>query len=513
MIENVLVRCDYFSGSGFGHYQRSLQLACSFQCDPSHIIIFLDAIDFKVKTNRARLQETGLHSWQDEIGDAQLIKSFITSPEKCLVILDSYRLGDNWISCIQDSGTCVLSINDIDRISQANIILDYRPTRKKSFINENTLYLNGVDYFLTRYRKPINRGHRRGVICHAGGSGLFTRAPHIYRTASLLASQFGLTLDWLVPDKKTLSYLKQKHLIQSDHRVITWSNSDVSVWEGYRYVIGPSSTSVYESIIANAIPISFPISDTQITGLNDWIRIGHCLHIGHDDLHDLGIIENMMSFAFRHELPLLREQEEASSSLDGKGSLRVKHLTESFMNGSQLLDIQNSVCDGLIRCTLAHSNDYLHARNSPDVRRLSGSSAVITWSEHLKWWIREDIQQYAYYVHSVPVAYLWHKNVDIDGQSFITAGWFPASSQTSFLDLSKAVISHITRVDALTPDAIWVASIHPDNKAAQMLNKRAGFRMVQSSQMLRVSRIILSSTPDSYLFMVRIPSDSMFASN
>ena len=27
-------------------------------------------------------------------GDAQLIKSFITSPEKCLVILDSYRLGD-----------------------------------------------------------------------------------------------------------------------------------------------------------------------------------------------------------------------------------------------------------------------------------------------------------------------------------------------------------------------------------------------------------------------------------
>ena len=66
MIENVLVRCDYFSGSGFGHYQRCLQLACSFQCDPSHTIIFLDSIDFKVKTNRVRLQETGLHSWQDE---------------------------------------------------------------------------------------------------------------------------------------------------------------------------------------------------------------------------------------------------------------------------------------------------------------------------------------------------------------------------------------------------------------------------------------------------------------
>ena len=145
--------------------------------------------------------------------------------------------------------------------------------------------------------------------------------------------------------------MNQEHLIQSDHRVITWSSSDVSVWEGYRYVIGPSSTSVYESIIANAIPISFPISDTQSTGLNDWIRIGHCLHIGKDDRYDLGIIETMMSFAFRHELPLLREQEEASSSLDGKGSSRVKHLTETFMNGSQLLDIQNSVCDGLIRCT------------------------------------------------------------------------------------------------------------------------------------------------------------------
>ena len=109
--------------------------------------------------------------------------------------------------------------------------------------------------------------------------------------------------------------------------------------------------------------------------------------------------------------------------------------------------------------------------------------------------------------------FLWHKEVDIDGQTFITAGWFPASSQTSFLDLSKAVISHIAKVDALTPDAIWVASVHPDNKAAKMLNKRAGFRIVKSPQMHRLSRRILSSTPDSYLFMARIPSDSMFASN
>ena len=60
---------------------------------------------------------------------------------------------------------------------------------------------------------------------------------------------------------------------------------------------------------------------------------------------------------------------------------------------------------------------------------------------------------------------------------------------------SKAVISHITKVDALTPDAIWVASTHPDNKAAQMLNKRAGFGW-SISQMHRLSRIILSSTPD-----------------
>jgi len=507
VINQVLVRCDYFNGSGYGHLQRCLELALSFNCNPSNTLLFLDEVDSKVNSGHASFKAVGSNSWKDEISDARLVKSFISLPTTCLVILDSYRMGNRWISCIQESGAYVLVINDTDRKLSGNFVVDYRPQESRAFQIEHTLMLKGTKYFLTRYKKRRGAGVRRDVILHAGGAGLFRRAPNIYKAASLLASQLCLKIDWLVPDEKTLAYLNAEKIIRSEHNVVEWRNSDRSPWEEYRYVIGPASTSVYESIMADSIPISFPLSESQKTSLNDWIRIGHCLHIDKDHMCDISYVRKIIKFAFMHESSLRQEQLKTSDLLDGCGSLRVKKAVERFIIGYRSINSSARTRDGLHECTVANSIEYLNARNSPDVRKLSGSSKVIAWEEHLEWWMRPDIKKFVFIMDSAPVAYIWHRLLAIDKQLYITAGWFPATSQTSFLEMSKAVVAHISDIHKNNPEAIWLASVHPDNIAAKQLNHRCGFNIIEP-HMTGIAKQILPTTPDGYILMIKMPTNA-----
>jgi len=128
----------------------------------------------------------------------------------------------------------------------------------------------------------------------------------------------------------------------------------------------------------------------------------------------------------------------------------------------------------------------------------------------LEWWLRKDIEKFVFINKLSPSAFLWHKKVVIGHQPYITAGWFPASSKTSFLELSKAVVNHINAADAISPNAIWIASVHPRNKAAKQLNKRCGYAEIDE-EMREIAQKILPNMPDTYIFMAMMPSKKMSA--
>jgi len=175
----------------------------------------------------------------------------------------------------------------------------------------------------------------------------------MYKTAVRKASQFNLKVDWLIPNLKALEYLQNEGMIQRDHNILKWRNTDNCIWEDYRYVIGPASTSVYECIMVNAIPISFPISTTQTTELDNWLEIGHCLHLNHTQVSKSIFVESLFDIAFTNEEALRKNQEIISKSLDGRGSQRVKCAVEKFLNNNQIVESFEKLSDGLHHCTFA----------------------------------------------------------------------------------------------------------------------------------------------------------------
>ena len=73
-------------------------------------------------------------------------------------------------------------------------------------------------------------------------------------------------------------------------------------------------------------------------------------------------------------------------------------------------EIQN-LLKGIIKCNIEDSQSFLLARNSKVVRQMSTDpNHIISWPEHLKWWLNSDIDKYLFIGElNFPEAYFWVK--------------------------------------------------------------------------------------------------------
>ena len=101
---------------------------------------------------------------------------------------------------------------------------------------------------------------------------------------------------------------------------------------------------------------------------------------------------------------------------------------------------------------------------------------IISWPEHLKWWLNSDIDKYLFIGElNFPEAYFWVKKWRIFKKGYITVGWFPSGKETSFTSILKILDWQIKYYSKRCADHTWVATVNKNNKAAIAINRRVGF--------------------------------------
>lgn len=504
MLDRILIRCDNRAVAGLGHFKRCALLAqelrgcCNFiqlvlDEVPSDSFLGLD-LDFTVL----------VHPFTSEVSDAQEVRVLAHLNKVNFVIIDNYRVGPEWVELVQSEGICIFAFDDLDKLYNANLRINYLPGAMPSRVGGKELL--GPKYFVTNnkrsHRNPPDRP--RSVIFHAGWTGAFAGAANIIQPLLAEVREFKLQVTWLISNEQSLNWLVGSGLFNPSDSKREWDNRRQMDWGAYDIVIGPASTSLYEVIMQGALPISFALSSTQNDAHSTWIKLGHTLHLVREDRRVPSLLRLTMRVAISYYATLLKELAKHSSVLDGLGVVRIVDYLKnypSFPGDSETIEC-GSVVTTVQECDLTQADSFLRARNAEKVRALSTNNRQITWIEHIRWWLESETTKYAFLTRGVPTAFFWHRSKVLDGNKFLIGGWFPASSQPIFDTAVRLLDWQLKQCASDYDGHLWVATINPANRAVIALNKKFGFQEA-SPNTRKYLNDLFPGTPNNFIALER----------
>ena len=479
--KTIILRCDYFEGSGAGHLKRTNILKSELEKRGYKTILLIDDSPIEINFPIIGTYEKIRHDKFDELRDANFVKDIASKNNASLIIGDSYRITNKWVNKLKDSGLIVVLIDDHGMDYLSDLTINYTPLNKMEPICSTYKQLRGPKYFITDSKFSRTKTNLpKKIVAHAGGLGNFSKAKFVYKILAEIADQESIQIDWICPSSQSEDSLKNIVHINENDRIIGWNNNSRELWTNYQIVVGPASTSLYEAIIQGTLPISFQISNTQSTELKDWISIGHSLHISNSYKENEFYIKEIINIAISKFKYFKKALNNYSKELDGKGLERVVFEIERLLKNSTNKNYPHKLINsqsGVKSCDFSYSFAYLEARNTKDVRGMSTNpNHIITWPEHLRWWIKGSTDKYVFIGNSnIPEAFFWVKEWKIQNKNYITAGWFPANKNTPFTSILKVVDWQIKNYSKKNNSYKWVATVHNSNKAALAINKRFGF--------------------------------------
>lgn len=503
MNKTILIRCDYFNGSGAGHIRRILTLYYGLIKRGIKPILVLDDFDgIETRNLDINIEKVKIEKFNEE-KDAKEIVFLAKKYKTNLVFGDSYRISNYWVKLLKKSGLKVICIDELGVLNETDLSINYTPL-KNSEIEKRIKISNlvGPEFFITESKKlSYKKREVKHIIAHAGGNGDYSKAENIYKALNTITQKLSISVDWICTNEYSLNSLKKIIQITSKDRILEWVKGNNSIWSFYDIVVGPSSTSVYESIMQGTLPISFPINKNQLTDREDWLTLGHALHINKSELENISLINHLIEIAIKENDLFLKMLAKYSSMLDGKGTEKIIDNIEGFIN-NRIEKISLShfkpLVNGINKCPFFLAESFLNARNSPDVRKMSTNPKhIISWSEHLNWWVKAKTKKFLLVEEHNPSAYFWLKNWHLQQGKFITAGWFPASNATNLFSILKIMDWQINYFSKKYPGYIWVATVNETNKGAMALNKRFGFVSANKST-LEVIPILFPGTQKNF---------------
>jgi hypothetical protein len=439
----------------------------------------------------------------DEVCHAQIIIDTLQRLDAKAIVADSYRISRDWIQLLNESGIVVIIIDDLGIGGDAALRIDYRPRARG--VEGSAEALLGPAYFISDCPslQPRSSPPSR-VIAHAGGTGNFAAAEHVYAGALRVVREKGLHLTWLCPNETSKAWVACSGMLQTNDAVIGWQGGRRDFWADYDIVVGPASTSLYESIMQGVLPVSFPISATQTSDREPWLGIGHTLHLTVEEMGDTYVTEALFRLAVTKYDLLRTLLTNYSFDLDGRGTNRVAVAICNLMNGSySSKHVFTKSKSEIKECDILDSHAFLVARNAQHVRALSTEPEhIISWPEHLNWWLSPVTQKFKANGKDGTEAFFWHRPQTVGGRDYLIGGWFPTTSQLTFTTAIQLLDWQLTYCADLYPRHIWVATINVKNSAVLLLNRRYGFTD-PDSQTLAIIRELFPGNNENFVILQR----------
>lgn len=497
MSRRILIRCDFFAGSGAGHLKRCRVLAEALRAEDLEPVFVLDDDKRNRPVDICYVVETSSSNPFDEAVDAQALITLAARHDAKIVIGDSYRISENWVNALKASGLSVVVIDDLGIGGEAHVRIDYSPTPKR--LIGAAAELLGPSYFLTDSPCISPRsGAPKTLVAHAGWTGDFSAAAPVYNAAARMAREHGLDLTWITPDESALDWLRNAGLVEARDRVIGWQKDRRDLWSEFDVVVGPASTSLFEAIMQGAVPVSFPITPTQSGNRGQWLMLGHPTHLTGDEVEMGAIVEPLVELAFTHHAELRNALNRFAAALDGKGAARAAAAVAALADGCQPEPTApQQAWAGIRPCDLRDAHTFLSARNAPHVRALSTDPKhIISWPEHLTWWVTSMTERFVVEGEHGPEAFFWHCPRQMGDRHYLIGGWFPADDQPVFATAIRLLDWQLAYCAVHYPNHVWLATIHKTNRAVLKLNQRYGFAEADTTARAAVEHLFPGVTED-----------------
>ena len=135
----------------------------------------------------------------------------------------------------------------------------------------------------------------------------------------------------------------------------------------------------------------------------------------------------------------------------------------------------------------------MESRNSKISRSASFNPRhIITWPEHLNWWLDKNILKYKIKKNNITLAYYWVSKKNDNFGTFVQSGWFLEKNISIQNDLSsKLKISYVAlKFQLLTVKKVykempWIVTMRKKNIFVKFLNKNLGFKNASELSLVR----------------------------
>ena len=499
---------------GLGHFIRTSRLIKEFR--KNRVKCFI-ALEEKHKTfhNKVIKDERPLY-FEKTTSSFEALLETLKGKKIHAVLIDSYSIGFKWEKYLRDKGFFIVALDDHLRKHAANLVFTNKPDSQRKY-RDSILqqWFMGPEFALLdkEIRMPIRKNNSiKNVLLHAGGSSLFNLMKNFTIQTIEFANTNRINLSIICTTDKAKRYIESllsKRTLSSKINIFAFRKNLENELHNYDVVAGPSGTTTFEIILAGSFPFTFQLKNDGRDSISAFNQLGHLMHLNHDEKDNPKIVLECWQLILDKKFSLSSQLKLHSAPIDGKG---VKRTVEKILFKMTQRDQKQIFKEKRkkkttatyfsVRSNFCEIRDFLETRNQASVRKVSTrSDHLISWPEHLNWWLNPNIRKFTFKTEGKNVGFFWIKTHSNSRGKFLTSGWFINENSTNKLRLAKELTaSKVSKVKRYYSDYLWIIIMRNDNEIVKKLNMGFGFKIARKTSEKEAIKTFLIN-PNEYVVM------------
>jgi len=488
----VIIICDFNKDSGFGHLTRMKSLAKTFERNSNQVTFIFEK---KYKNFNSKY----LIGYNNEYLNFSLTKysykilKYLKENSIDIIIFDSYYINHSLKKELYKNFFLV-SIDDKIQKHKSHLIFNSREgLNAKSLSTKDCIWKTGRKFLLFGKTKRKNKTSNqiKKILVHAGGSSAFNHFKILLIETINFFKKKKVQLYLLCKDNQTKlqidKYIKRK-ISSFDKIFYIYNNKDFSKnINKFDIIVGPSGITTYETLASNVLPLSFPIFNDGRDNIYNWNLMGNIFHLNKFEINNKKIINEVWKFIFNNYSLVLKNLKNKSKKVKNNSINVFKEIIQTYQKPKKNFLIKNlEEFDYKVKSAkFDQIRLFLQSRNNLSVRKVSSNpNHIISFSEHLNWWINRNIKKFVIFNYeNKPVAYHWIKlTKTANKKNIITSGWFPDQNDENTLKSANIIVKHQKKfIKKNYKGSIWIININKKNLFSLKLNHTIGFKKAQKT--------------------------------
>lgn len=506
-MSTIVFRTNAGQNTGLGHVVRCAHLARELTQNGATCLFVLDYIEDGIAPFVSDLNVRTLYDKpQDQLDphiDSRRFDAIAKEHNPDWVVVDDYRLAEEWETPLRESGCKVCVIDDLLRPHQCDLLIDPKwrgddtQSRYDALTPPTALKLLGPDYAMlsTHFKNEPpqqNPDTPFTIMIGLGGGGDLSQCERIIDGLLTHQTDFGRAVH-LSPvlgplSTDTASFVQRYETNASVTPIVGETELYPHLCQTDFY-IGAAGGVLYQLMALNIPALTFPLSESQHTDLRQLEDIGHFFHLEKWSETDIEKLPNFIRTVIDHYPRVQQMCRTAKVAVDGFGAHRIAqallgldrnqprttpHSPPHFEEDTELTAHHRirSVCDQDI-------NHYLISRNLDANCQNMISPDRISFIDHYSWWFNAKRASFLLTKDGTPSLYIWHEVKRYKDQDYLIGGWFVCGELAGFQDVMLALNWQLEHCDGHAPGIPWIAVIHRQNNYVRLLNKYLGFLDVE----------------------------------